>query len=225
MRQGAQNTRQTARVLGQALQGGGAARAASALSRMQGRICAAALAVGMSLLFLLAPLSPAWADDENLVNPQQRPDSSFIYDTAISALNSADTFYDNQTVQVVGEAVGDIINVEANGNFKWVNLSAEEQGITYSIAVYMSEMAASRIDTLGAYGTVGTTLQVRGTFHLVCPEHDGVTDIHANVVSVVDPGEEYPDELSFERFVPGLVAVAIGLALMGVFYRLRERQR
>lgn len=189
---------------------------------------AAAVAVFAACVVLLGMLAlppAAWADDENLVNPQQRPDSSFIYDTAISALNSADTYYDGQTVQVVGEAVGDVINADVGGSSKWINLSAKEQGVTYSIAVFMSETAASRIDTLGSYGKVGTTLQVRGTFHLVCPEHDGVTDIHANVVSVVDSGSEHPDAFSFEAFIPGIVAVVAGLVLMGVFYRLRERQR
>lgn len=189
---------------------------------------AAAVAVFAACVVLLGVLAlppAAWADDENLVNPQQRPDSSFIYDTAISALNSADTYYDGQTVQVVGEAVGDVINADVGGSSKWINLSAKEQGVTYSIAVFMSETAASRIDTLGSYGKVGTTLQVRGTFHLVCPEHDGVTDIHANVVSVVDSGSEHPDAFSLEAFIPGIVAVVAGLVLMGVFYRLRERQR
>lgn len=199
-----------------------AARSAAATAV---RAAVAVFAACVVLLGMLALPPAAWADDENLVNPQQRPDSSFIYDTAISALNSADTYYDGQTVQVVGEAVGDVINADVGGSSKWINLSAKEQGVTYSIAVFMSETAASRIDTLGSYGKVGTTLQVRGTFHLVCPEHDGVTDIHANVVSVVDSGSEHPDAFSFEAFIPGIVAVVAGLVLMGVFYRLRERQR
>lgn len=194
-----------------------------------GRLARAAVAVCVVALLAVACVlgAPrgAWADDDNLVNPQQRPDSSFIYDTAISALNSADTYYDNQTVQVVGEATGDIINADIVGDHKWVNLSSEEQGVTYSIAVYMRQGSAARIDTLGGYGKTGTTLQVRGTFHLVCPDHEGVTDIHADVVSVVDSGSQHPDEFSPQAFIPGAVAVAIGFVLMFVFYRLRERQR
>lgn len=183
---------------------------------------AAALLVAASCLFATPA---AWAADENMVNPQQRPDSSFIYDTEISALSTADTYYDNQTVQVVGEAVGDIINATFDGSYKWVSLSSNEQGVAYSITVYMTDGAAARIDTLGSYGATGTELQVRGTFHLVCPEHEGVTDIHADVVSVVDSGSRHPDAFSLQAFIPGVVAVAIGFALMGVFYHLRERQR
>lgn len=192
--------------------------------RRLGAAMLAAAAVLCVAWALCAP-SAAWADGENRVNPQQRPDSSFIYDTQISTLNTADTYYDGQTVQVVGEATGDIIHAEADGSHRWVNLTSEEQGITYAIAVYMSETAASRIDTLGGYGSTGTTLQVRGTFHLVCPDHEGVTDIHATVVQVVDSGSSHPDQLVLSDFAPGLAAVAIGFALMFVFHRLRERQR
>lgn len=202
--------------------GNGALSQARRFMRIAVMACAAAL---IALTCALGAPRDAWAADENLVNPQQRPDSSFIYDTAISALNSADTYYDNQTVQVVGEATGDIINVDIAGDHKWVNLSAEEQGVTYSIAVYMRQSSAARIDTLGGYGKTGTTLQVRGTFHLVCPDHEGVTDIHADVVSVVDSGSEHPDEFSPQAFIPGGVAVVIGFVLMFIFYRLRERQR
>lgn len=194
----------------------------AAMLRVLGAAAALLVVVGIAV----SNVALAWAaDDENRVNPQQRPDSSFIYDTEISALNSADTFYDNQTVQVVGEAVGDVINADLDGSHKWINLSSEEQGNTYSVAVYLTGSAASRIDTYGRYGAKGTELQVRGTFHLVCPEHEGVTDIHASVVSVVDSGSRHPDEFAFEAFIPGIVAVLIGFALMFVFYRLRERQR
>lgn len=191
------------------------------------RMLLAAAAMAAALAAALCAPGQAWAlgDDENLVNPQQRPDSSFIYDTPISALNSADTYYDNQTVQIVGEATGDAINVDLGGSHRWVSVSAEEQGVVNSISVYMTETQASRIDEFGRYGTVGTTLQVRGTFHLVCAEHDGVTDIHAEVVSVVDQSSHHPDVFKPMSFVPGIVMVAVGFALMGVFYFLRERQR
>ena len=89
----------------------------------------------------------------------------------------------------------------------------------------MSSESAAKIDTYGKYGTTGTTLQVRGTFHLVCPDHDGVSDLHAEVVSVVEPGSHHEDEFEFDRFIPGAVTVVIGLAMMAVFYWIRERRR
>ena len=89
----------------------------------------------------------------------------------------------------------------------------------------MTSETAARIDTFGAYGKTGTTLQVRGTFHLVCPEHEGLSDLHASHVSIVRKGTVKPDELDPKAFVPGAVCLAVGLLVMFAYYRLRERQR
>ena len=89
----------------------------------------------------------------------------------------------------------------------------------------MTDEQAERIDAFGKYGTTGTMLQVRGTFHLVCPEHSGLTDLHAEHVSVVDKGKHYEEPFSLEAFIPGAVVVAVGLVVTGVFYWLRERRR
>ena len=174
-----------------------------------------------------APLA-AYADEDdgagdNEVNTQQLPDSSFIYDTSIVDLSTADTYYDNQTVQVVGEVVGDSIRAGISGGHRWITLASEDG--TATLSVYMSSESAAKIDSYGEYGTTGTTLQVRGTFHLVCPDHDGVTDLHAEVVTVVERGSQHEDAFEFEKFIPGILAVAVGIGMMVVFYWMRERRR
>lgn len=163
------------------------------------------------------------AEGDNAVNVQQLPDSSFIYDTSISDLASADSYFDNQTVQVTGEVVGDRITGDADGDHCWVVLAAPDGMST--VSVYLSNSAADKIDTYGGYGKTGTTLQVKGTFHLTCDEHQGVSDMHATAVSVVKPGKVSPDEFDLGSFAPGLALVAVGLVLVGAFYWLRERQR
>lgn len=163
------------------------------------------------------------AEGDNVVNTQQVPDSSFIYDTSIIDLGTADTYYDGQIVQVTGEVVGDNIRATADGRHRWITLSAEENAAMLS--VYMSAESAAKIDMFGAYDKTGTTLQVRGTFNLVCPEHEGLSDLHAEVVTVVSPGTETHDAFDFRMFLPGIVAVVVGLAMIAIFYWLRERQR
>ena len=198
-----------------------------------GRGKAACVCVAMMLAALLlggswAFPTTAFADDvadENLVNPQQLPDSSFIFDTNIADLSAADSYFDKQTVQVVGEAVGDSIAVEGDSGHRWITLMSGDADSNASISVYMTNEQADRIDTFGRYGTTGTMLQVRGTFYLVCPEHSGLTDLHASHVSVVEKGKSHPDELNFDAFVPGIVLVALGLLVTGAFYLLRERRR
>ena len=203
-------------------------RANRATTQQRWLACVGACLCAVTLAFACLPLAPAYAeDDDNVVNEQQLPDSSFIYDTSIFALSGADAYYDNQTVQVVGEAIGDAVNVDWDGSHKWVTLFERDAntGNTATISVYMTSETAGRIDTFGAYGKTGTTLQVRGTFHLVCPEHEGISDLHASNVTVVQKGSEHPDEFNAQAFVPGAVCLAAGLLILFVFYRLRERRR
>ena len=173
--------------------------------------------------------APAFADEieleaeGNLINPQQLPDSSFIYDTSIQDLSTADAYYDNHTVQVTGEAIGDAIYATFDQEFSWITLSTEGDNAT--LAVFMSNEAAARVDTFGRYQTRGTILQVRGIYHLACPEHEGVSDLHADVVTVVNPGEHFEVPFDMQKFMPGLVTVAIGLVITVLFYIIRERQR
>lgn len=114
---------------------------------------------------------PVFSEDvneDNLVNPQQKPDSSFIYDTSISALQGADSYLNDQTVQVTGEVIGDRIRAEFDPGYSWIVLQGSDR-VHSEIPVFMDTESTEIIDTYGAYGRKGTTLQVRGTFHLICP--------------------------------------------------------
>ena len=192
---------------------------------MRKGMAAAALAFVLALPAFACPQA-AFADEpaegDNAVNVAQLPDSSFIYDTSITDLSTADTYYDKQTVQVTGEVVGDRITA-GDGRHCWLQLASPSDSST--VSVYLTNESADKVDTYGAYGRKGTTLQVRGTFNLACPDHDGASDLHAQVVTVTEKGKATPDEFDINAFVPGAVTVMIGLAMMVVFYLLRERQR
>ena len=163
------------------------------------------------------------AELDNTVNPQLLPDSSFVYEVSLADLAEADTYYDQQTVQVQGEAVGDILHADVLGTTSWVTLCSDDGRAL--LTVYMDAESAQRIDTLGSYHAKGTKLQVRGTFNLVCSEHSGETDLHAWEVTVLEPGSATPDNLNFDMFLPGIFAVCLGGFLIILFFWLRERQR
>ena len=192
---------------------------------MRKGMAAAALAFALALPAFACPQA-AFADEpaegDNAVNVTQLPDSSFIYDTSITDLSTADTYYDKQTVQVTGEVVGERITA-GDGRHCWLQLASPSDSTT--VSVYLPNESADKVDTYGAYGRKGTTLQVRGTFNLACPDHDGASDLHAQVVTVTEKGKATPDEFDINAFTPGMVTVMIGLAMMVVFYLLRERQR
>ena len=192
---------------------------------MRKGMAAAALAFVLALPAFACPQA-AFADEpaegDNAVNVTQLPDSSFIYDTSITDLSTADTYYDKQTVQVTGEVVGDRITA-GDGRHCWLQLASSSDSST--VSVYLTNESADKVDTYGAYDRKGTTLQVRGTFNLACPDHDGASDLHAQVVTVTEKGKATPDEFDINAFIPGVVTVIIGMGMMVVFYLLRERQR
>ena len=175
-------------------------------------------------LFALPPAAEATEEEPNLVDPTQRADNSFIYDTTIESLFDQASLYDGRTVQVVGEVIGDRIRADRFGNC-WITLTVTDAEDKSSISVLMSEDHANQIDRYGKYGVTGTVLQVRGTYHQACVDHEALPDIHATEVSVMSRGIAKADDFNAYEFAPGLLAIIVGFALMGGFYFARERMR
>lgn len=163
-------------------------------------------------------------EKDNQVNTSQLPDSSFIYDVSIEGLASADTYLDGQTVQVVGEVIGDRIHASENNDYSWITLQSTDQSYS-EVSVYMPDSFINMIDSYGKYGTKGTVLQVRGTFNLACVDHQGANEIHAEHVSLVSRGEKIDIPFSAGMLLPGLLLIFIGAISMLVFIVLQERQR
>ena len=207
----------------------------------------AKIALALVIFVLGCALVPqALADEENVVDTQQLPDSSFIYDVSIQDLSTADVYYNKQTVQVEGEVVGDKISAQKlNGNsvgaaltgadgsgegaegesYCWITLVSKHPETNASVMVYMKEKDAQKIIHFGSYSEKGTTLRVQGTYNLACPDHEGLSDVHADKVVVIDAGSDTSAPFELEDFLPGTLAVMAGLVLLVVFYVLKERRR
>lgn len=183
-----------------------------------------ATAVAFALSFA-APSVPALAEESNQVDPQLVPDSSFIYDTPIVDLSQADSYYDGQTVRVTGEVVGDRITAGASDGYCWITVTDPAFDVNNTVEIYMTTEQASRIDAYGRYGQIGTIISVQGTFNLVCAEHQGESDVHADTVTVSQRGRAIPDEYDATDLLPGVTAIVIGLLMMLVVWRLQERRR
>ena len=139
--------------------------------------------------------------------------------TTIASLSSAGTLLDGQRVDFVGEAVGDII--DGGRDHKWLTLY--EAGA--SISVFVSDAASRQVTNLGRYGVRGTTLEIRGVYHLACEEHQGLSDVHAITVKVLDEGGSTPSAINVRQLQVGLLLAGIGLLLLLLHWRLRERKR
>ena len=163
-------------------------------------------------------------EDDNLVDPTQRADNSFIYDTTIESLFEESSLYDNRVVQVIGEVIGDRIASDEAGYY-WITLTSTNEDNPTTISVLLSGEQAGQIDHYGRYGVVGTTFQVRGVYHQACQMHQGLPDIHAANSATITRGVEHHDKLRLRRFVPGVILVFLGLVLMGAYFFVREKMR
>ena len=175
-----------------------------------------------------AKAEPATSVDtnaENIVDPTQRADNSFIYDTTIEDILAETSLHDGRIVQFVGEAIGDRVLDDASGKYCWVTVESMADGSDANISVYMTVEQAEQIDHFGRYGVTGTTLQIRGTFNQACSNHEGLVDVHATNVGVMARGVEHPDTLNLSNFGFGIFLIIIGAALMAAFYFVRERMR
>lgn len=165
------------------------------------------------------------SDDGNYINLQQTPDSSFLYDIAISDLCSADVSFQKKTVQVKGEVVGHALRAEQDPGMYWITLESEPGEKEGSLSVLVNESQLGAIDSYGKYSNRGTILSVKGTFHVACTSHEGVMDIHADTVSAVEAGYAMPDEFNIVDFVPGIVLCAIAIVLLAIYRSFAEGER
>lgn len=188
------------------------------------------------LLLSFGIACPAWADEEepatqsvdtngNVVNVNQMPDSSFLYNTDIADLAGAESFHDTQTVQVTGEVVGDHINDELDPDLCWITLQSTKADDYSLVSVLMTNEQAKLIENYGNYNTDGTILQVRGTFYLSCPEHQGLSDIHAKEVTVAKQGSPRQHPVNDAVLWTSCLAVGLGVLSLFTYSFLRERRK
>lgn len=188
------------------------------------------------LVLSFAAACPAWADEEepatqsvdtngNVVNVNQMPDSSFLYNTDIADLAGAESFHDTQTVQVTGEVVGDHINDELDPDLCWITLQSTKADDYSLVSVLMTNEQAKLIENYGNYNTDGTILQVRGTFYLSCPEHQGLSDIHAKEVTVAKQGSPRQHPVNDAVLWTSCLAVGLGVLSLFTYSFLRERRK
>ncbi len=170
-----------------------------------------------------APALEPIDDAGNAIDDGQVSDDSFLYDAAIGDLAGADSYYDKQTVQVTGEVVGEAIAVSGDDDHAWIVLRDPSSGSTVTAFVRKTDLR--KIDTYGSYGATGTTLRVRGQFNLACSQHEGESDVHAQVVSVQSTGSTHVDEFDAGSFIPGIAALLVGGVCSFAYWRMRERSR
>ncbi|MDR0888858.1 MAG: hypothetical protein LBM21_03055 [Coriobacteriales bacterium] len=139
--------------------------------------------------------------------------------TTVTSLAQAGEELDNQQVDFTGEVVGDIIDGE-NG-YKWLDVTDGNA----SISVYVTDDEAAEVTNVGRYGQDGTELEVEGTFNLDCPEHDGLTDVHASKITVLSNGGSVSNPINWKYIIIGVILILVGAALTLLYRFLHDKSR
>lgn len=151
---------------------------------------------------------------ENSLNEEQ----GVVIDTHVAVLVSVNRALDNSDVRFSGEVVGDVVN--ADDGYKWVNIMGTANNV---IGVRMSNEQARLIQNVGSYHAAGTILQVTGTYHIACPEHQGELDVHALNIEVLDNGGPATHLISTRRLLIAISLCALSAILSLTFIILRRR--
>lgn len=136
---------------------------------------------------------------------------------SIAGLAGKSREMDGIQVRLVAEAVGDVM---VRGDYAWLNV-LDASGS--AIGVYLQKDEALKVRILGSYFWKGDVVDLTGTFHYACPEHDGDPDIHADSLAVVEQGHRvyHPVETSRAVFGSALIVLA---GVMGLAVRTRTSQ-
>jgi len=184
------------------------------------------LVAALAASLLATPAEPAFADEDNSINTTQIPDNSFLFDVSLYDLVMVDTTLEGKTVQVTGEVVGDTFREGLTNDTKtWILLSSTEEDKEASIPVLINTEDLDLIDSFGGYQNTGTTLRIRGTYHVACVTHGSACDIHADLVSAVSEGSSHKEEFDLKVFAPGAGLCVVGFGLWITYLVLRERRR
>mgnify|MGYP004671364651 CR=1 FL=1 len=205
------------------------------LEKLAKYLVVALVSLALALVFPVCALAEDLGEGDNpeshnYVDERQIPDGSFLYDTSIEALATADVFYDNTTVVVTGEVVGDRRSAGVGSDSSWITLySLKKNGVEQynpsSVEVCVSDSLADTIDMYGRYNVRGTYIQVSGTYHLACADHNGLSDIHADSLSLVRKGAQLGNPFDVTMFFPGVLAVLAGLLVILVHKRIVDKAR
>ncbi|MCX7705073.1 MAG: DNA-binding protein [bacterium] len=135
----------------------------------------------------------------------------------VRALITNPDMFDEKTVIVEGELIGDIF--KGRSGF-WVNML--DSGM--AIGVWFHDSEKEKIKFLGKYGVVGDFVRITGVFHKRCIQHSGDMDIHASTLEILKRGTEKKEEIPVEKVIFAFSLGVVSLAAIGILHLLSRKE-
>lgn len=124
--------------------------------------------------------------------------------------------WNNQSVELTGEAIGDMMR---RGDNAWLNVSQDNT----VLGLWGRRELFIPVTQLGDYGHRGDTIRALGEFHLACPEHGGDMDVHITRLEVIEPGTKTahpPKSIHIWLALAGAVTATV----LAVVLKVRNRK-
>ena len=138
--------------------------------------------------------------------------------TAIDSLINNEKTYNNKTVVVEGEAIGEVLE---RGDYAWVNINDG----TNAIGIWMTESDAKTIEYFGDYKHVGDTLRITGVFSDDCKQHGGDVDIHAASMEIIKKGNTVDDKVSNSKAITAAILLCAALVIAYIYLRIVKKAK
>jgi len=138
--------------------------------------------------------------------------------TDINSLINETEAFNNQSVTVEGEAIGEVLE---RGEYAWVNISDG----TNAIGVWMKAEDAESIGCFGDYKHIGDTIRITGVFSNNCTEHGGDVDIHCASMSIVKTGYSVKNTVSQTKTVYAAALLCLACAMALIYFRSVKKRK
>lgn len=125
--------------------------------------------------------------------------------------------WNNQQVEITGEALGDLMRRDEH---VWLNLG--DQGA--ALGVWGEAALFEDVVNLGDYNHSGDIVRVKGEFHFACPEHGGDMDLHVQELEVIEAGAVIEHPFDEKRAVWAVIFLLTSVFLGIPLYQRRRRQ-
>ena len=134
----------------------------------------------------------------------------------IDSLINHEKDYNNKTVTVEGEAIGEVLE---RGDYAWVNINDG----TNAIGIWMTESDAKKIEYFGDYKHVGDTLRRTGIFSDDSKAHGGDVDIHAASMDIIKKGSRVDDTVSNSKAITAAILFCSASIVAYAYFRIVKK--
>ena len=124
--------------------------------------------------------------------------------------------WDGNEISYQGEVIGQAIFEK---NHVWINVMDREFN---AMGFWIPSSEIKKISNYGKFGVKGDILEMKGVFHKVCPQHGGETDIHSDLITVLEKGSLFPkNRIPISKMILCVLLLA-GIVLLYFFTSFKK---